>query len=415
MCFRVALALAVLLYATLAPPPARGEAPPVHAVTLYQALHAARAAPASQSRVVSQQAAGVSVGAAGAWPAMTVGAFSTLRSARLGVSTMVPLPIWGTRYTHDANIAVAASQRDVVVADNATQELEQIRQVSRAWLNVARAQAHAVASQQAAERQQQLTAIAAQRFSNGEVARVESVQADAARRLAWSRAAADQRAIAATSAELAGLLGWDPLLILHAQGDLPAPDNLPSLAAIQAQRNNHPLIHAQNARIAVEGARTLVATASQWPRLAVEAEAAWFSPSAPSNDLRLGIVVELPFWGHSSEAAQTARALKHVAQLEAVVTANAFDSATVAAYRRFEAAREQAATLQNEVVPAAREAATLARAAYTEGSGGLIAVLEAERSLQEIESTATDARLDAAQAQVDVIWIYGALPQLGQP
>ena len=408
--------MALLGYTLLTSSPARGGGPPpVHPITFDDALQAARQAPASRSRIVSQQAAAMSVGAAGAWPATTVGTFTTLRSARLGVSAAVPLPILGTRYTHDASIAVAKTLRDVVVADAATQELDQLRQVSRAWLNVARAQAHAATSQLAAIRQQQLAEVADQRFNNGEVARVESVQADAARRLAITRAAADRAAIAAASAELASLLGWNPEITIEAHGELPAPHSLPSLAAIQAQRNTHPLVHTQAARVAVEAARTRLATANKWPRLALEAEASWFDPNTPSNDLRLGVVVELPFWGKSSQAVQAAQALKHVAQLEAVVAGHALDGATVAAYRRFEAARAQAATLQNEVVPAAREAAVLARAAYAEGSGGLVAVLEAERSLQEIESTATDARIDAAEAQVDVTWTYGALPQLGQP
>ena len=416
MCFRIASVTALLWYALLASSPAHGGGPPpVHPVTFNDALQAASRAPANRSRIVSQQAAAMSVDAAGAWPAITVGTFTTLRSARLGVSAAVPLPILGTRYTRDANVSVAKTLRDVVVADAATQELEQLRQVSRAWLNVARMQAHAATSQLAAVRQQQLAEIADQRFNNGEVARVESVQADAARRLARARAAADRAAIAAASAELASLLGWNPEIIIEAQGDLPTPYSVPSLTAIQAQRNTHPLVHAQAARIAVEAARTKLASASQWPRLAVEAEAAWLAPNPPSIDLRLGVVVELPFWGKSSQAVQTAQALKHVAQLEAEVAAHVLDGATVAAYRRFEAARAQAATLQNEVVPAAREAALLARAAYAEGSGGLVAVLEAERSLQEIESTATDARLDAAEAQVDVTWTYGALPQLGHP
>ncbi len=397
------------------PSTSAAPAPNTRAVSLREAVMASRQAPSQQRRNAQQDAATQTLAAAGGWPATSVGAFSTWRSARIGVTAAVPLPILGIRRTHDANVAVASAERRILVAENLVLAVAAQRNVSRAWLEIARAEARATHSQRAAQRQQRLADIAQQRFIAGDVGRVDAVQADAARRLAMARATLDRAAIAAASAELAGMLGWDADTLLHADGELPGYNAVPALATIRQLRDNHPLMVAQHARTTAQSARVELASAAAWPRAVLDTEAALFDVNAPGNDLRVGLTLELPLWGRTSQLAQAARAQQRVTEFEAVVISSALDGEIVAAYRRFEAARDQATTLARDVVPAAAEGALLAREAYAEGSGGLLPVLEAERVQLEVELAATDARIDAAQGQLDVLWTSGHFSIGNQP
>ena len=79
----------------------------------------------------------------------------------------------------------------------------------------------------------------------------------------------------------------------------------------------------------------------------------------------------------------------------------------MATYRRYQAARELARALEEEVLPTQRGAAELAREAYRERQGGLVAVLEADRSLADAETEWVDARVNAAVTWAELEWAVG--------
>lgn len=124
---------------------------------------------------------------------------------------------------------------------------------------------------------------------------------------------------------------------------------------------------------------------------------------------RIGLTLALPLFGKRG-AAEGAAAARHRAALRERDQALAgVDGSPVATYRRYQAARELARELEEEVLPTQRGAAELARSAHTEGQGGLVAVLEADRSLADAEAEWVDARVDAAVIWAELEWAATSL------
>ncbi len=384
---------------------ARADEAKVHRIRLGQALAAVARAPAHRAGAARVGAAREAVPAAGAWPATVLSVATAHRTERFGAVASLPLPVFGTL---GASRAVARAELDAARTELGAGDLGVVRDVTHAWLELARAEALADLSARGAAREEELATITRTRMQSGDASRAEVVAADAAARRAGARAAADRTAIAARSAELAALIGRDPDGGLRAEGGLPdAAADLPPLSRLRGRRAGHPEARAAAARADVERAKVGEARASRWPALALDLEALIDDPTLPGNDYRIGLTMELPLFGRGAARQKAAEAARRAAIAERDRTIDALDGQLVAAYRRYQQARGLARDLEEDVLPAQREAAALAREAYREGQGGLAAVLEADRTLAEAEAESVAARTDAALARADLEWAAG--------
>ncbi len=375
-----------------------------HRIRLSEALAAVGRAPAHRAGAARVGAARAAVPAAGAWPATVLSVATARKTERLGLVASLPLPVFGTI---GASRRVARAEADAARSELGAGDLGAARDVTRAWVELARAEEVAGLSARGAAREEELARITRTRQQSGDASRAEVVAADAAARRAVARAAADRTAIAARSAELAALVGRDPDVLLHAEGGLPAAGDVPPLAALRGKRAAHPDARAAAARAEVEAARVGEARAARWPALSLDLEALYDDPTLPGNDYRVGLTLELPIFGRGGARQEAAEAARKAAFAERARTMAALDGELVAAYRRYQQARTLARDLDDNVLPAQREAANLAREAYREGQGGLAAVLEADRTLVEAEVEAIGARADAAIARADLEWAAG--------
>jgi len=389
-----------------APPPARAgvRALTLRALTLDDALAAARLSPAHRAADARRSAAAAAVSAAGAWPATSIGVSTTHRAERAAPVASLPLPIFGTL---GASRDVARAELDVARTEESAVDLTLRRDVTRAWLELVRAQAGAELSARIAGREGELATITRTRHDAGDASHADVVAADAAARRARAQAAAGRTAITAAAADLAALLGLDPTAPLAAAGGLPAPGRLASLDELRARRGGHPDARAAEARASAERARTGEARAARWPELSLDLEAMIDDPTLPGSDYRVGLTLAVPLFGKRGAAEHAAAARHRAALVERDQTLAAVDGSLVAAYRRHQAARELARALEQEVLPAQREAAELARAAYREGQGGLVAVLDADRTLAGAEAEWIQARAEAAATLAELEWAVG--------
>jgi outer membrane protein TolC len=374
-------------------------------VTLERARAAVEQAPGRAAAAARRAAAALAVPAAGAWPATTLALSSTRATERLALVASLPLPVFGTL---GASRAVARAELEVARREESSADLTLRRDVTRAWIELARAETRADRSALAAEREAELARITQSRFAAGDASRAERVGADAAARRAHARASADRTAIAASSAELAALLGWETTALLHAQGGLPAPGPVPPLEPLRSRRAGHPDARAALARAEAQAAAAGQAHKGIWPALSLDLESRIDDPTLPGNDYRVGLTLELPIFGKTGASTTAAEARRAAALAEREQTLSGLDGALVAAHRRFEAARALALELERDAVPAQRDAAALARAAFREGQGSLAAVLEADGALADAEAEAVEAEADAALARADLDWAVGA-------
>jgi outer membrane protein TolC len=344
------------------------------------------------------------------WPTTSLGAGTVLHSNYLIMIGHIPIPVTGTLAAARRG---ARAELGVARAEESGADFDLRREVVVAWIELAHSEAAATIADDAAAREGDLATVVHKRFDVKDASKAEVVAADAAAARAKAEAGSSHVLVEGASAALAGLLGWDPVALLHAEGGLPAPEEPPSLAELRSHVAIHPEVAQAAARIDVVGAELHSLAVENRPQFAFEFEVNAFGFIAPAEtlvDTKLILTVEFPFGGRYAEKRAAALQRERAARTEKDAAQRSSDGALVAAYRRWQAAASRARSLEADVLPAQREATRLASLAYKEGGNDLTAVLQQERALLDAEREAADARAESAAAYADVQWAMGIRP-----
>ena len=394
--------LALVVFAGVAHADAR------RAITLPQALAAVQQAPAAQVGGHEIAAAEAQIDAARAWPAPSLHVATNRLTARLVASAAIPMPVFGTV---GAARRQAAAEADVVRADVTIARRELQHRAVVAWIGLSRADGDVVSTSIAAQQAAELELIAKGRLAAGVGADVDVTVAGAARARAEVAAAAAQRAEDAASAQLAGVLGWDPATPLRADG-APATGEPADLAALRGRLANHPERAAAVRRVDAAEASVERVLTERWPQLALEGSINVDDPTLDQigvpttvwqrTDASIGIALDLPIFARVGDKARAARATEAAERARLVVTETELGAGLYAAYRTWQAASERLHALERDVAPAQERAAALGAQAYREGARDLSYALQAERDLAAVRAEVNAARADAAVAFADL-------------
>jgi outer membrane protein TolC len=382
------------------------HADPRQPISLADALAAARKAPALQIGGHEIDAADAQVDAAGAWPSPAVHVATNRLTARVVVGASVPLPVFGTVA---AARKQAAAEAEVVRVEVDVTRREIRHRVVTAWIALARADGDVVATSIAAQQAAELELIAKGRLSAGVGGEVDVTVASAARARADVAAAAAQREEDAASAQLAGVLGWDPAMPMRADGAL-VTGEAADLGAMRARLAHHPARAAALRRIEASEASLDVVLAQRWPTLAVEGSVSVDDPTIGEpgattwqrTDASIGVALELPVFAKIGDKARAARATEAAQRARLAVTDTELGAGLFAAYRTWQAASERLRSLERDVVPAQERAAALSAQAFREGARDLASALQAERDLAAVRAEVNNARADAASTFADL-------------
>jgi outer membrane protein, heavy metal efflux system len=379
-------------------------------VTLTQALAAAARAPAAQVGRHDIAAAEASVAGASAWPNPSLHLGTSRLTARLLTGATLPLPVFGTV---GAARRGAAAEMQVVRAEAELALRDLQHGVMVAWIELARAHADIATQQAAASQAADLQVIAEGRLAAGAGAEVDVTVAVAARARAEVAAMATQRAEEAASAELAGLLGWDPDRPLRAEGALvtgPGGD----LEALRRRLRTHPEHAAAARRVGAAEASVDRVLAERWPALALEGEVDFDDVSITEGrtiwdrtDARIGVSLELPVLARIGARADAARLAAQAQRARLAALDAELGGRLSAAYWRWRAATEQLTALEHDVLPAHDKAAALSMQAYREGARDLSSALVAARDLASLRAEVNDARATAARAFAELALAAG--------
>jgi outer membrane protein TolC len=381
------------------------HAEPRKPVTLEEALAAAAHAPLANVPAAEVAVAEANARAAGAWPAPSVHVATARLTARVIAGAALPLPIFGTV---GAARRHARAEATVVRAQAVVDVRDVQRRVVHAWIELARADAAVVATSITAQHAAELEVIARGRKDAGVGGDLDITIAHAASGRAQIDTMTAGHALDAASADLAGLLGWDPGQPLHAEGGL-AIGRAPVLDTLRAKLLAHPEhVLAQDRVLAATGNVSEVRSEG-WPRLALEAELQYDDRSVTEGrtawdrtDAIVGISLELPLFQHLGDKARGARSQETVERIRLAATDSELTAGLYAAYRRGQAASERLAALERDVVPAQERAAALSAQAFREGARDLSYALQAQRDLAAVREEVNTARADAAQAFADL-------------
>jgi outer membrane protein TolC len=394
---RVAISACVLVTAL----PASAED-----IALDAVVAAVDRAPTAVATGFDVAAAEARVDAADAWPVTSVHGGTNRLTARVVAGVTLPLPILGTL---GAARDEAAAHATVVRADGSVARRELRRRAVIAWLELSRSDATVATLTTAAAQAAELERIAKGKLDAGTGGEVDVTSAHAARARADVAVAAAKRESAARAAELAAVLGWDPLRELHATGALPG--GAADLEALRAALAQHPARAAELDRIAEHEASAHRVEVARRPGVSLDVQASFGDPTLPASgactlsactDVFAGLVLELPLFGRfgaqlDAIARDTDAERARLTALDAELAGG-----LVAAYRRWQAASEQLVALERDVAPAQEKASQLAAQAFREGARDLSTALQAARDLAAVRAEIANARVDAATAWIEL-------------
>src|ERR1043165_1359162 len=301
------------------------------AVTLADVLAAVPAAPEAKIGGHEVMAAEASIDAARAWPSPTVHVATNRLTARVTAGAALPLPLFGTV---GAAKRRATAEMQVVRAETALALRELRNRVVQAWIRLARADGEVTTTANAAQQAAELEVIAKGRLGAGVGADVDVTVAGAARARADVAVHAAEREEDAASAELAGLLGWDPLRRLQASGSLVTGPSAQKLESLQQKLAAHPERTVAFDRVVAAEATVDETSVARWPALALEGEVLVDDPTNEhKTDVMLGVSLELPIFAHVGDRVRSARSQENAERARLAATEASLGASLVASYR----------------------------------------------------------------------------------
>ena len=374
-------------------------------VTLADAIAATAKAPRAAPVAAELVAAEANVAAAGAWPDPALRLGTSRLTAKVVAGAALPLPVFGTvgaaRHKAAAEAAVVRVEADI--------ELRSLRhRVVQAWIELARADGAVVASSIAAQHAAELELIAKGRKDAGVSGDLDVVAATAAKARAEVDADAAHHLLDAASAELAGLLGWDPAVPLHAEGGL-VTGGAAAVDSLRAKLLSHPVHVLAQDRVAVAASSVRAVRADRWPKIALEAELLYDDRTVTEGrtpwdrtDATVVFAIDLPIFAHVGDRMRAARATESAERMRVVATDAELSAGLFAAYQKWQAAAVRLERLERDVLPPQERAAALSAQAFREGAKDLAYALQAQRELAAVQAEVISARANAATAFADL-------------
>ncbi|HET9989668.1 MAG TPA: TolC family protein, partial [Kofleriaceae bacterium] len=361
------------------------------------------AAPAARATMLDTAAAEARITAAGAWLPTQLRGGTNRITAQEVIGITLPLPILGTI---GAARGEAAAHAEVVRDESAVAKRDLRRRAAAAWLELARSDTEITTFVTAAAQAKELERIAQGRLDAGTGGEVDVTSAHAASARADVAVAAQRRESLARGAELAGILAWDLGRERHAAGDLPGGSA--DLATLRATLVRHPERAEALARVAEGEATRHRLEVLYRPMLAIEASASFNDPTNNNRtDAYGGLVLEFPLFGHIGNQVTAAERDLAASRLRLGAVESELAGRLVAAYQRWQAASERVSALDRDVMPAQQRAAQQAQQAFREGARDLSTALQASRDLTSVAGELANARIDAAQAWIDLVLAAG--------
>ncbi len=239
---------------------------------------------------------------------------------------------------------------------------------------------------------QRLKQIAQDRFEVGDVAQLEVIQAD----LEASRAQADfevaQQRERVSLSQLNALLNEPASTAWELTGGL--AETLPDISQEELFRraaNSNPELQRLAQEQKVEQSRRELLKAERIPNLDLEFGADFNSPPDFRTGPRSQVTLEMPLFTRNQGQIAQSVASEQVFANEATAAARAIQGRVDAGYLDFQAQRTQVTLYRDRLLPVARQAEGLAEESYRAGKVGILAVIAAERDVQEADRTYLDS------------------------
>lgn len=261
----------------------------------------------------------------------------------------------------------------------------------------------------------QVLATVEERIASGKAPATERLRANIQRReleVARDRA---RRQLSAARSALAASMGLDTDAFGPVAGDLSPLPALPGLAELESAFANSPSVSRWAAEAERHRRAVALARAERIPDLEVGLGVRHLRES-DDTALVLGVSMPLAVFNRNQggiAAAKSRQTQAHAQERSALLQARA---ALVGAWQVLAAACDEADALANEVLPDARKTLEAIEYGYRAGKFGILDMLDAQRTLIEMQGRHLDALAACHRAAVELNRLLGpGLPESGKP
>lgn len=314
-----------------------------------------------------------------------------------------PIELGGKRA---ARVDAAKRARDLAAADLATRRAGLRADVTAAYFEVLIAQERARLAAESAELAERATAAAVRRVAAGKVSPVEETKArvaEAGVKVERTQAASELRV---ARRRLSAFWGDPSPRFARAEGPADTPAAPAAATGLAGRLDAAPAM--ARAGIEIERRRALVEVerARGVPDLTVSLGVKR-DETLGRDQAVLGVSLPLPLFDRNQGNLAAALKGEDQARDERAALRIRLERDAAEAWERFDSARGEAAALEGEVLPGARQALAAATKGFELGKFGFLDVLDAQRTLFQAEAQHLRARAAAHRARADLDRILG--------
>lgn len=285
---------------------------------------------------------------------------------------------------------VAALGRAAASLEWERKRLDVFADTARAFIEVLAAQARLEIAGEALDLAEAVHRTVSERVQAGKVSPLEETKARvtlAAARIDVERA---RRELQAARMTLAAAWGGRSPRFTRAAGRFEAVSDLPSLEALEASLKGNPEVRLKRKEVERRRASVDLEEARRIPDPTLTAGVRHYA-EGDSNAFLIGLSIPFPLFNRNQGGVAEARHALAKALAEEEAARTAVHTGLERAYRRLSAAHVEVRALETEILPAARTAFQAAREGYRQGKFGYLQVLDAQRTLVQVQGRHIEA------------------------
>ncbi|HEY0562942.1 MAG TPA: TolC family protein [Methylophilus sp.] len=193
----------------------------------------------------------------------------------------------------------------------------------------------------------------------------------------------------------------------HAEGDVRHLPQIATLAELSTMIEAAPAIQLAKIEIEARSALTTVERSKATPNVTVSAGFVNNQELGGINQALLGLSVPIPVFDRNQGALQEAVSRQYKAQDELAALRNQLSSHLAQQYQRHTAAKQAAEALSTQILPNAQSAFDVANKGFTAGKFAYLDVLDAQRTLFQVQTQYMQTLAEAHQALAEIERMLG--------
>ncbi|MEC4718431.1 TolC family protein [Noviherbaspirillum sp. CPCC 100848] len=337
-------------------------------------------------------------------PSLEVGVEDRRRETREStLQISQPIELGGKR---SARMRAAERGLDAAVADLNATKADIRANVIAAFFDVLAAQERIRLAQQASELAQRATTVANKRVLAGKVSPVEETRARVAESSVRLELAQARSELASVRKRLSATWGNTFPRFDQVDGRIDALPELPEQPALTQRLASAPALARARHEVDRRQALAQVERSRRIPDMAVTLGVKR-SEELGRNQAIVGVSIPLPVFDTNRGNVLESLRRADKARDELSATEIRLNSELAQAYEKLSISRQEAQSLQNEVIPGAQSAYDAAATGFEYGKFGFLDVLDAQRTLLQVKSQYLRALSEAHRAAADIDRILG--------